>query len=819
MRRPPPIVFLLGFLLILISHSAFPSQQPAKHGPSLRILLASRLRTPRLAGSSLSEASARERCNVTIRFTRELSPSDITSLEGLGVRFERIEGNASRVGTTYGAYVPWGEIDAVSARSDVEMIESVWHPRMLPALDLSAVEIQADRVWEEVDGLGDFLTGKGVVVADFDTGIDVSHPHFWNADGDTLQWLDVNVNGVFDPGTDGVDLNADGLFEGNELLDFFDGEIYDPARTFGGDGVSNKDGKFQPGWDWLYNDSNGNGARDLGRAFGFDESSPAYGERLFILVDADSDGSVDPGEKLVSLSSSKILATFNAGGVERTRGADLIDTQADQNGHGTSVCGILVGGVRGTSKFCGIAPDAQIIVGDIYSCSLPSLLTWARVRGARIVLYEVASFVGEPLDGSSEWERMLDAASDSMLQVTPSGNLCRGHKHSRMDLGPLDSHNLTSYVPASNGITTVYETILWRTPSNNVSFSLTTPDGVSSLLLGNGTYQVINGYEVFSDRITSPRGTAQFNILIYRAAGVGGDWSLGITSLSPAAEEVNGYIADDVTAWAGGAEFTNFRSNDRTICSPATADSAFTLASYGTRGYASYTGPGGGVSPGQLSEFSSRGKRIDDASIMEISAPGNYDVYTASSHDSEGAAFGGYRQFSGTSAAGPHVAAAAAIVLQAFPGFTPAEVKHRIEASAGRDTFTGPIYSDSWGHGKLRILDAVAPAIFVALEGKSTPRPVSALRQNFPNPFNPATSIRYVLPSNIGREKFAIRVFDSGGRMIKTIVQGEWGPGAFIGTAGWAGTDERDKPVSSGVYFIRLDAKGISSSVKAVLLR
>jgi subtilisin family serine protease len=826
MRRLSSLICLaVAFqFLFLHCHTAFSSDGLDRRGPSLRLLLASRPRLPRLVEGSLLQVAAREECSVTIRFNKELTQSDIASLEAQGVKFEKIGGNISRVGTIYGASLPWELIDAVSQRPDVAMIESVWHPSIVPLLDVSAPEIQATEAWEQVDELGNFLTGQGVIIADFDTGVDVFHPHFWRADGDTFQWLDVNLNGVFDPGVDAVDLNKNGLFDTGEILNFFDGQIYDPAHTFGGNGTSNNDGIFQSHWDWLYNDANGNAIRDHGRGAGFDENTSTYGEKLFILVDADSDQVVDPGESLVALGTSKVIATLNTGNIERVRGTDLIDTEQDTNGHGTSVCGILAGGTPGTSRFCGVAPDAEVVVGNFFSdISFVSLLAWARARGASIALYEGASFVFVPLDGSTNEEQALDAASDSMLQVTPAGNLCRGYKHAQVALEPLGSQSLTSYAPNTYSgltLTEISETLLWRTPSNSISFSLTTPGAITALLLGNGSYQLIGSYWVYSARDTSTRGTVEFDIYIYRQAGVGGNWTLTITSAANSSEEVNAYIADNVTSWAEGAEFTNHRSNDKTICWPATADSAFTLASYSTRGYSSYSGPGGGtVHPGQLSEFSSRGKRIDGLSIMEIAAPGNYDVYSSRSHDDPGATFGGYRQFSGTSAAGPHIAAGAAIVLQASPEFTPAQIKDRITMSAARDTFTGPNYNDSWGFGKIRILDAVAPAIFVAQANLTAPPMPLALRQNFPNPFNPVTTVRYVLPSNGAREKFAIRVFDPHGRAVKTIMQGEWGPGSLLGTASWNGTDEGGRSVSSGIYFIRLEARGISSSVKAVLVR
>ncbi len=819
------LLCLLAFVLTLLSGSVICSAAaaPGAFGPSLRLLLASRGRLARIETGSLKSVAARTSSHVTIRFDQPLSESDLALLESEGVEFERLDGRVCRVGSVYGAFVPWDGLDRLRTWPGVQMVESVWRPRMLPALDVSAPEIQAPDAWDQLNLLGEQLTGKGMVIADFDTGIDVFHPHFWRADGDTLEWLDVNSNGVFDPGLDGVDLNSSGTFDAGELLRFFDGRIYDPALTFGGNGTSNDDGVFQSHWDWLYNDANANGARDQGAGAGYTESSPTYGERLFVLLDADGDLHLDPGENLVALASCKVAATLNSGNVERVRGQDLINTAQDTNGHGTSVCGILAGGVRGVSRFCGVAPDAEVVVGNFFSdLSMVTLLDWARARGADVVLYEGASFVWTPLDGSTNEELALDAAADSIIQVTPAGNLCRGFKHAQVVLNLLGSQDLTFSSPASYGgvpVNYIWETLLWRTPSNDVSFSIKTPENVSALLLGNGTYQTIGSYEVYSLRTTSPRGTAEFDIQAYAAGGVVGNWTLTLTNEYSAYEEVNAYISDNASSWAGGAEFTNHMTLDKTVCWPATADSAFTLASYSTRGYSGYGGVGNGtVEPGELSEFSSRGKRVDGLSILEIAAPGNYDVYSSMSHYSPGATFGAFRQFSGTSAAGPHVAAGAAIVLQASPGMTPAGVKQRLTAGAARDAFTGPDYNDWWGYGKLRILDAVAPLIMVAQQD-APPVPAAALAQNYPNPFNPLTTVTYLLPSSETREKFSVRVFDAQGRLTRTLLEGEWGPGPARGTATWTGTDENGRPVSSGVYFIRLESKAHDSSVKAVLIK
>ncbi len=73
------------------------------------------------------------------------------------------------------------------------------------------------------------------------------------------------------------------------------------------------------------------------------------------------------------------------------------------------------------------------------------------------------------------------------------------------------------------------------------------------------------------------------------------------------------------------------------------------------------------------------------------------------------------------------------------------------------------------------------------------------LNPNYPNPFNPVTTISFALPSN-GHVNLA--VYDADGRLIRTIVDDAMGEGSK--TYRWDGRDENGSPVSSGVYFCRL---------------
>lgn len=68
------------------------------------------------------------------------------------------------------------------------------------------------------DKNGNILTGKGVVVGDMDSGVDVFHPMFFFADGGKYEWIDVESDGKFTQGIDGIDFNGNNVIDANEQL-------------------------------------------------------------------------------------------------------------------------------------------------------------------------------------------------------------------------------------------------------------------------------------------------------------------------------------------------------------------------------------------------------------------------------------------------------------------------------------------------------------------------------------------------------------------------------------------------------------------------
>lgn len=98
-------------------------------------------------------------------------------------------------------------------------------------------------------------------------------------------------------------------------------------------------------------------------------------------------------------------------------------------------------------------------------------------------------------------------------------------------------------------------------------------------------------------------------------------------------------------------------------------------------------------------------------------------------------------------------------------------------------------------------------------EDPAGPTARAALR-NYPNPFNPATTIRFVVPKPA---RVRIAVMDAAGREIDVLVNENMESGEF--ETRWDGKDSRGRDVDSGVYFLRMTAGGDTAERKIVLLR
>ena len=111
-----------------------------------------------------------------------------------------------------------------------------------------------------------------------------------------------------------------------------------------------------------------------------------------------------------------------------------------------------------------------------------------------------------------------------------------------------------------------------------------------------------------------------------------------------------------------------------------------------------------------------------------------------------------------------------------------------------------------WGHNVNFIYKLIVTEV---LSEKTNVPEYFTLQQNFPNPFNPRTTINYAIP----KESFVmIKVYDMLGREIKTLVNEEK-------TAGNYSVSFNAENLSSGIYFYTIKADAFVQTKKMVLLK
>jgi hypothetical protein len=170
----------------------------------------------------------------------------------------------------------------------------------------------------------------------------------------------------------------------------------------------------------------------------------------------------------------------------------------------------------------------------------------------------------------------------------------------------------------------------------------------------------------------------------------------------------------------------------------------------------------------------------------------------------------------------------------------------RVELTAGGTTqireiesYTGNSQTASFGLGSVSRVDTltirwpsgavqsghgiVSNRRLVVIEGDSIvtsapeavehPR-VDMLHQNFPNPFNPTTTIQYDI-AQPGR--VTLRIYDVSGALVRVLEGRYRSPGRY--RVDWNGQNDRGDQVASGVYFCRLVVSGYAHTRKMVVLK
>jgi hypothetical protein len=101
------------------------------------------------------------------------------------------------------------------------------------------------------------------------------------------------------------------------------------------------------------------------------------------------------------------------------------------------------------------------------------------------------------------------------------------------------------------------------------------------------------------------------------------------------------------------------------------------------------------------------------------------------------------------------------------------------------------------------------------IEGEFGQTPIKySLNNNYPNPFNPLTTISYVLPEDA---LVNITIYDMMGRTVKTMVNKEQNAG--YKSIQWNATSNTGQPVSAGLYLYTIQAGNFKQTKKMIFLK
>lgn len=642
-----------------------------------------------------------------LRFSRALTEAERASLSASGVEL----GSAILSGAVR-ARAPAGALTTLSAfvQSGLLTRVSVALPPALVARPLDAARTElALRAGLAARRLvdGSALNGRGVVIGDLDGSVDVLHPALFHA-GPPIAWVDVDGDGLLRPDIDGVDVDGDGSISPGETFRLLDGR----ARSlFASEGTiaGTDSASFDPGWDYLFLDRDGDGRRSAGRDVEGADALGALGEPVYVADDVDGDGVLSPRERVLPLGSSKVRAVRRAGEVF-SRGVNLAAYDFTLDGaaalaHGTSIAGALAGGQPGVSRFLGYAPASDLVIATFGADAEPltDKLAWLHEQAPDILLTEIGFWGTEPSDGSTELELMLDAmAAQGVLVVSPTGNLASSKKHQRVT---LSSEALVS-IPLhrdSNAPSQLAVSITWR--DGDVTLE-------GALELGNGE-AIELGAAPSSGKLTSGRAYVVSSSVTPKGSGFAIVSVAGKAPVIPesgarlmlrfmpgaAASDAALFVVDDVGGWSAGVQLEGGHAAGSMV-SPSHAAGVLTVGAYALHDGPDFSFASSAVH-GALRAFSGQGPSLLEGRGVDLVAPDNPIV--AASDGAGAALFCPYTEAGGTSAAATAVAGLAALLKQEDPSRQGPELRSALLSRAERDAqvLAGP--PDAWGAGKVRL--------------------------------------------------------------------------------------------------------------------
>jgi len=111
------------------------------------------------------------------------------------------------------------------------------------------------------------------------------------------------------------------------------------------------------------------------------------------------------------------------------------------------------------------------------------------------------------------------------------------------------------------------------------------------------------------------------------------------------------------------------------------------------------------------------------------------------------------------------------------------------------------------------ILDISLP-FPISNEDAQIPALQTALGKNYPNPFNPTTTISFTLAES---GPASLKIYNAKGQLVRQLTDSAYNAGQHHLV--WDGRDTGGRPVSSGLYFYRLQTRDYNKSHKMILMK
>jgi minor extracellular serine protease Vpr len=412
------------------------------------------------------------------------------------------------------------------------------------------------------------------------------------------------------------------------------------------------------------------------------------------------------------------------------------------NGHGTHVAGTATGnGASLNGKYTGVAPLADIIVvkggeGSFSETRMIDGLTYAGQKATAfgkpvVINYSLGGQTG-PHDGKRTYEVAMNdfVLTPGRVVVVSAGN--EGdvpmHVSGSIDGGGTEVFTLTvpAYTPKSGTDNDQFTLDIWFPGNPDVTATVASPTPISFTRaageIGDGP-DASDGTITLWNYLSSLNGQRDIYANVHdktASTPKAGTWTISVKNNTASPISYDAWLADR-TVGASTASVVG-GNTDKTVGMPGTSAGAITAGSYATKwSWPAYTGQQFGYTAADrtdnISAWSSKGPTRDGRMKPDIAAPGEGISSALSSGVDTTGLFGSIHPgqkhwlMAGTSMAAPHVTGASALLLGAKSTLTASQIKTLIGSTANSDAFATGLPNNTWGSGKLDIVEALAKSL------------------------------------------------------------------------------------------------------------